>query len=103
MGLGKITVDTQQLRSASTTINSKAQEYQGLYGQLYSLVEELQGAWSGTDNTAFTTQIEGFKDDFDYMHQLMIDYANSIQKAAETYEQTQEQIANDAKNLKINR
>lgn len=102
MAQGKIVVETAQLDAASTKVSELATNYKGEYDKLYKLVSELQNSWAGTDNTAYTTQIEGFKDDFEKMYALMEDYASFLKETAKKYRETQEQIKNDAAKLRTN-
>lgn len=99
MARGQIVVETSQLDSAAGRVEDLANTYKTNYNGLFSTVQALQNSWSGTDNTAFTNQIEGFRDDFQRMEQLMRDYAAYLRKTAATYRDTQRSIAQSAKNL----
>lgn len=102
MGLGKIVVETSQLDAASAKVAELANNYKGEYDKLYKLIGELQSSWAGADNIAYTNQIEGFKDDFTRMFDLMEDYSTFLKNAAKKYRETQEQVKNDASKLKTN-
>lgn len=102
MGLGKIVVETSQLDAASAKVSELATNYKSEYDKLYKHVGELQSSWAGADNAAYTTQIEGFKDDFEKMYNLMEEYASFLKGAAKKYRDTQEQIKNDASKLQTN-
>ena len=78
MARGQIIVETSQLDTISTNVSDLADKYSAEYTTLYKLVSEMQSAWSGVDNTAYTTQIEGFKDDFQKMEALMREYASFL-------------------------
>lgn len=99
MAQGKIIVETSRLDSTATQVDRLADQYEGEYGALFATVRELQNAWGGEDNVAFTNQIEGFRDDFQRMTRLMRDYADYLRKAADSYRSTQDNIAAQAKNL----
>ena len=99
MARGQIVVETSQLDSAAGRVEDLANTYNTNYNALFSTVQELQNAWSGVDNTAFTNQIEGFRDDFQRMEKLMRDYAAYLRKSAATYRDTQNSIAQSAKTL----
>ena len=99
MARGQIVVETSQLDSAAGRVEDLANTYKTNYTGLFSTVQALQSSWSGTDNTAFTNQIEGFRDDFQRMEQLMRDYAAYLRKTATTYRNTQDSIARAAKGL----
>lgn len=99
MARGQIVVETSQLDSAAGRVEDLANTYKTNYTGLFSTVQALQSSWSGTDNIAFTNQIEGFRDDFQRMEQLMRDYAAYLRKTATTYRDTQNSIAQSAKSL----
>lgn len=90
MAQGKIIVETAQLDAASAKVGELAGTYKGEYEKLYKLVEELQASWAGADNTAYTTQIEGFRDDFEKMYTLMTDYSDFLKTTAKRYRDTQD-------------
>lgn len=95
----KIVVTPQELVSASNSISNMAGEYAQLYTALFSDVGALQSAWQGKDNQAFTSQIEGFRNDFDSMKTLMEQYAEFLQNAATNYASTQEAVTQAATRL----
>ena len=92
-------VDTSKLDSAASKIKSLAGDYEAEYKKLFSVVQKMKSSWDGKDNVAYTTQIEGFRNDFEKMKSLMDDYANFLTKIANTYRETQESIASRAKTL----
>lgn len=99
MAKGKIVVETALLDSTAGQVESLAGTYNSTYTKLFQAVQQMQNAWSGEDNVAFTNQIEGFRDDFQRMEQLMKDYAAYLRKVATTYRDTQDSITAGAKNL----
>ena len=99
MAQGKIIVETARLDSTAERVDRLADSYEREYGALFTTVQNLQNAWTGEDNVAFTTQIEGFRDDFQRMTRLMRDYAEYLRKAAAAYRDTQDNVANSAKTL----
>ncbi len=102
MSLGKIIVETSQLDAAAQKVDELADKYSSEYTALYTAVTEMQSSWAGTDNTAYTTQIEGFKDDFQRMEQLMRDYATFLRESAKKYRETQSEIKTKAQQLTTN-
>lgn len=95
----KIVVTPQELTNAATAIENLSGEYAQIYTNLFSDVGALQSAWQGKDNQAFTTQIEGFRDDFERMKALMDEYASFLKNAAFNYTNTQDTIAEAATRL----
>ena len=99
MAQGKIIVDSTRLDSTASQVDHLADDYEGEYKALFTTVQEMQSAWAGEDNTAFTNQIEGFRDDFERMAKLMRDYAAYLRKAAQAYRDTQDNVARQAQTL----
>lgn len=99
MAQGKIIVETSRLDSTAGQVERLADQYKSEYDSLFGTVRDLQNAWSGEDNVAFTNQIEGFRDDFQRMERLMRDYAAYLRKVAESYRNTQDNVAAKAKTL----
>ena len=54
MAQGKIVVETSRLDSTAAQVERLADQYQSEYGSLFGTVRDLQNAWSGEDNVAFT-------------------------------------------------
>jgi hypothetical protein len=48
---------------------------------------------------AFTDQIAGFKDDFEKMQTLMLNYADFLRKSAKAYRDTQDTVVSEARKL----
>lgn len=94
-----IQVTPELLESAAGKIESLAGDYKTQYDQLYSETNAMASSWSGKDNVAFVDQIAGFKDDFEKMHTLMLEYADFLKKSARGYRDTQDGIVSEARKL----
>lgn len=94
-----IEVTPETLESAASSIEGLAQNYQSQYNALYNETNAMAATWNGADNQAFTTQIAGFKDDFEKMYTLMNRYAEFLRASAKAYRDTQDAIAQQAKRL----
>lgn len=86
MARNQRTVDTATVTRTAGVVKTKADEYNQSYTALFATVKDLASSWVGADSTAFTNQIEGFRDDFQRMEQLMRDYAAYLEKVVQTYE-----------------
>jgi len=75
---GSIKVDPAILKSTAGKIDAQAAEYRKQFAQLYTEVNNMKSAWQGADNQAFTTQIEGFKPEFEKMAKLMDEYSQFL-------------------------
>lgn len=95
-----IKVTTEDLRNAASTVDNLAIEYDKEYAALFQDVETLTSTdYTGDDATAFRNQVEGFRDDFNKMKQLMNEYADYLRQAAATYEDTQSNVKNTIASL----
>lgn len=99
MPRGQIIVETSRLDSTAAQVTRLAESYESEYISLFGTVQDMRNAWSGEDNTSFTNQIEGFRDDFQRMTQLMRDYADYLRRSASAYRETQSNVASTAKTL----
>jgi len=95
----KFQVELTALTGTAKTIEAQAREYQQLYTQLYQAVDSMSSAWQGKDNVAFTTQIKGFKDDFERMKQLLLEFAELIKYANTEYKQALSDSTAVARNI----
>lgn len=102
MARGQIIVETTQLDAAAQKVDDLADKYLAEYTALYNAVTEMQSAWSGVDNTAYTNQIGGFKDDFQRMENLMREYSSFLKETANKYRATQADIKTKAQQLATN-
>ncbi len=94
-----IQVTPEQLESAAGRIEGLAADYKTQYDTLYAETNAMASTWNGKDNTAFVDQIAGFKDDFEKMHTLMLNYADFLRKSAKAYRDTQDTVVTEARKL----
>ena len=92
-------VDLTALTSTATGIETRANDYKQLYTRLYTEVQAMGGNWQGKDNQAFVTQINGFKDDFERMYKLLLDFAALIKDANTEYKQALSDSTTIARNI----
>ncbi len=94
-----IQVTPEMLKKAAISIDGLASEYKAQYEALYNETGAMASTWQGKDNVAYTEQIAGFKDDFQKMQQLMLNYSDFLKKSAQAYIEIQENIAAQARKL----
>ena len=94
-----IKVTPELLETAAGQIETLAGEYQQQYNLLYTETGSMAASWSGKDNVAFTTRIEGYRDDFQNMYKRMMDYATFLRNSAKSYRTTQDTVVREAGNL----
>lgn len=98
--MNSITVTTQSLNTKAGEVDEKAAEYLSHYESLLNDVTTLTTSdWQGEDATAFRNQVEGFREDFQKMRELMEEYANFLREAATKYDNAQSNMINTIKGL----
>ncbi|MBR4050448.1 MAG: WXG100 family type VII secretion target [Clostridia bacterium] len=97
--MATINVTPRELMSAASRIQDLAGEYQNQYKAVYQRTEEMGSTWKDEANRTFIRRIEGFQDDLNKMYDLMNDYAEYLQKAADAYERTQKAVIDAAQKL----
>lgn len=98
--MDSIKVDTQKLRDQATKVENEATEYVNTYEKLYNEVAEFTSTdYVGDEGDAFREQIEGFRDDFQKMKNLMEDYAKYLRSAAQSYDDTKADSISKIKSL----
>lgn len=95
----KINVDPYQLEHSASFIEEQVMQYETTYQQMLRQVEMMRSAWQGKDNQVFTTQINGFEQDFRKMSILMRDYAQFLKTSARAYRETQNERTEMARYL----
>ena len=99
-GMTSIQVTPENLRTQAAKVDNIAGEYSEHYDALLAEVDSFTTTdWKGSDANAFREQVQGFKDDFVKMKELMNEYANFMRNAAQVYEDTQREVINQAKSL----
>ncbi len=88
------TLSSDQMRNLANEIRSLAEEYASIYnGEIYGTAkEDIKKAWIGSDADAVISQLDAFKNDFDMLKSVMIEYAAHLEKAARTYDDAQETL-----------
>ena len=99
MPRGQIIVETSRLEAVAAQVEGYADDYKSTYEALYQKVESLDTDTIGKDNDTFTTQINGFRDDFQRMEKLMREYAEYLRKSAKALKDTEERLAGEAAKL----
>ena len=97
--MAKIMVDPTKLELVASKIEEQAADYSKLYQQLFTEVEAMGKAWQGTDNIAYTTQIEGFREDLNKIKQVLDEYSSFLRQSAKVYKSTQDEVISKAKTL----
>ena len=98
--MNSITVTTRNLTARAGEVDELATEYMSHYEALLSDINTLTTSdWQGEDATAFRNQVEGFRQDFQKMRDLMGEYADFLREAANKYDSMQSNMINTIKGL----
>ncbi len=94
-----ITVTPAELESAAGKIENMASDYKAQFDKFYQVTADMAATWNGKDNMAFINQIDGFRDDFNKMYDLMNNYVAFLRNSAASYRSTQDDVENTARRL----
>ncbi|OPY59244.1 MAG: hypothetical protein A4E55_00297 [Pelotomaculum sp. PtaU1.Bin035] len=94
-------VEPQRLNNSAKVINDKVSEYNREVAGIYSAIDNLAVEWKGQTSDTFKQQIEGYRNDFDKIAEILTGYSNMLVKAATKYDTTDSKLAGDAKRLSI--
>ncbi len=85
----KTRISYEDTRQLGNQLKNKANEYQQIYAQdIYSTFKtNLKECFQGDDADAAITQLDGLRDDFDAMTEVITEYGNKLIKAADNYEE----------------
>lgn len=95
----RVNVSPEVLASKASTIRNLSKRYQHAYQRIYRQVDGLRAGWRGADNDAFTAQIQGFRQEFDDMTELMEQCALFLETSAAEYSKVQEDAIKRASRL----
>lgn len=99
--MAEIKVTPEELRREAKIIREKAAEYQKLYktNLLSQNLGDLANVWWGEDQTTYSNQVRAFEPKFNNMYQLMMDYADHLDKAAGEYDRNRNDLKASIKSL----
>lgn len=101
----KTRINYEATRQLGEKIKAEAGAYQEIYAtQIYSTFKNsLQNCFQGDDATTAIEQLDGLRDDFDAMKEVITQYGNQLIKAAQDYEEDMRASKNAAASLTANR
>ncbi len=100
MGMGKIRVTSEQLRTTAKEVEGMANEYKTLYTELLQMISDFTSTdFKGKEADEFRNKAYDFEDDFVKMKDLMDEYARHLRMAADNIDQTRDNISGEAASL----
>lgn len=96
----KWTVTTENLVASAGVIEEKTAKYNSEWAKLYTELQSLKSAqWQGIASDTFNTKLEGYRNDFEEMSKILLDFATYLRNAADNYVKTEESLKDAASNL----
>ena len=93
----KWAVTTENLVDSANAIEDKTAKYNSEWNKLYTELQSLKSSqWEGIASDTFNSKLEGYRNDFDEMAKVLMEYANYLKTAAENYVKTEEAIKDAA-------
>ena len=105
MAMEKTKISYEATRELGNKIQSEASTYQDIYAQqLYTTFKNsLQNCFQGDDATTAIEQLDGLRDVFDAMKEVITQYGKQLVKAADNYEADMLALKTAGGNLTANR
>ena len=93
-------VTTERLVSSAGVIEEKTAKYNSEWAKLYTELQNLKSAqWQGIASDTFNAKLEAYRNDFEEMAKVLLNYASYLRGAAENYVKTEEALRDAASNL----
>ena len=94
------TVTTERLVSSAGVIEEKTAKYNSEWAKLYTELQNLKSAqWQGVASDTFNSRLEAYRNDFEEMAKVLLNYALYLRGAGENYVKTEEALRDAAGNL----
>lgn len=93
-------VTTERLVASANVIEEKTAKYNSEWAKLYTELQSLKGSqWQGVASDTFNAKLEAYRNDFEEMSKILLNYATYLKGAAENYVKIEETLKNAAGNL----
>ena len=93
-------VTTERLVSSAGVIEEKTANYNSEWAKLYTELQNLKSAqWQGIASDTFNAKLEAYRNDFEEMSKVLLNYATFLRSAADNYVKTEEALKDAASNL----
>ena len=93
-------VTTERLVTSAGVIEEKTARYNSEWAKLYTELQSLKSAqWQGIASDTFNAKLEAYRNDFEEMSKVLLEYAAYLKTAAENYVKTEEAIKDAASSL----
>lgn len=90
--MATINVEPRELINNGKEIVSESVSYKDEINKIYSIIDELAGAWSGQAASKFTSDIREFKDDFENFGKLIGEFGELLVAVGTDYQRLEENL-----------
>ncbi|MCD8361609.1 MAG: WXG100 family type VII secretion target [Lachnospiraceae bacterium] len=97
----EFTVDTTKLASAVSSLESEIETLRTEYSQLYSVLEVLDGMWSGEARDAYVATYAEDMERINQMIQVIRSMVDDIGTARESYDSTEQSVQSSINKIVI--
>ncbi len=93
-------VTTEKLVASAGVIEEKTARYNAEWAKLYTELQSLKSSqWEGIASDTFNARLEAYRNDFEEMSKVLLEYATHLRTAADNYVKTEEAIKDAASSL----
>lgn len=97
----RIRIDTARLEKISADMNNLIQQYQKKYNEVYTNATEMGAIWEGEAKKTYMDRLEGFRNDFERMVQVLSNYSSKLSLIAKRYKEAEEKAKSLASKLTV--
>ena len=84
----------EEMMSKAQNINAKIEEWNQKVNNIYRLQAELDGMWDGNANDTFNAQWNEDRTKYNNLTQVMQEYCQAVNNAAQLYAEREQEIVN---------
>lgn len=103
MAGNKWSVETEKLTASAQIIEDKTARYNAQYQKIYSEIADLRITWQGQSSDTFNQQLEGYRNDFQELENILKKYAEFLRATAANIEKAEDSINSAASSLNVGR
>lgn len=96
--MATIKVNSTVMREKAGAFKTVANSIKGFTDEMIAEVESLRAAWEGESAETLITKFKGLADNFEDIYETIVSYANFLEQAAESYDNTETANVQGAQN-----
>ncbi len=92
-------VETGELKKSANIIEDKTARYTAEWTKIYTEIASLNVDWKGQSSEMFNKQIEGYRNDFQELGNILKSYTEYLKITADTIEKNEQTLQEAANGL----